>query len=153
MEKTIEIDIVNEDDLFEKYNKNKVSKDLINYIIESIPRFKKKDILKIKINNRVKESCIPFIIDGLKEEYQKSVNAHYYTNIVQTIYLLVGIIVLSISTIIEKVIFKEIVLIGGWVLIWSMVELELFSDTSGRRKRRILKKLLNSKIVENKINN
>lgn len=148
MEKTIEIDITNEDDLFEKYNKKKVSKDLINYIIESTPRFRNKDTFKIIVNSTITNKCADIILDGLKEEYKKSVNVHYRTNIVQTIYLLVGIIVLSISTIIEKVIFKEIVLIGGWVLIWSMVELEIFSDTSGRRKRRILKKLLNSEMIE-----
>lgn len=151
MEKIIAIDIINEDDLLEKYNKKKVSKDLISYIIESTPSFKNKDTFKIKINNRIKTSCVQLIIDGLKEEYQKSVNTHRRNNIIQIIYLLVGIIVLSISNIIEKVIFKEIVLIGGWVLIWSMVELEIFSDTSGRRKRRVLKKLLNSEIIE--INN
>lgn len=151
MEKIIAIDIINEDDLLEKYNKKKVSKDLISYIIESTPSFKNKDTFKIKINNRIKTSCVQLIIDGLKEEYQKSVNTHRRNNIIQIIYLLVGIIVLSISNIIEKVIFKEIVLIGGWVLIWSMVELEIFSDTSGRRKRRFLRKLLNSEIIE--INN
>ena len=33
MERVIEIDLFNKDDLYEKYNKKNVSRDLINYII------------------------------------------------------------------------------------------------------------------------
>ena len=48
-------------------------------------------------------------------------------------------------------IFKEIILIGGWVLIWEMIELEIFSDVKEKRKRIILKKILNSEFIENNI--
>ena len=48
----------------------------------------------------------------------------------------------------EDVIWKEVLLIGGWVPIWETIDIELFSDLEGRRKRIILKKLLKSEIIE-----
>ena len=39
--------------LYEKYNKNIASRDLINYLVESMPFFKKKDIIKIIIKNNL----------------------------------------------------------------------------------------------------
>lgn len=48
----------------------------------------------------------------------------------------------------EDVIWKEVLLIGGWVPIWETIDIELFSDLEGRRKRIILKRLLESEIIE-----
>ena len=149
--KVIEIDITNNEDLYEKYNKKVVSKDLINYMIESIPHFNKSDKLKIVINNSTSEkiNCTKLIKDGLNNEYNKSLLKYHKTNIVQLIYLIIGIIALILSTLINGTIFKEIILIGAWVLIWEMIELELFSDTQEKKKRIILKKLLDSEFEEN----
>ena len=70
MERVIEIDIVKEDDLFEKYNKKIISKNLINYLIEETPKLKKEDKLKVIINNEIeKYNCKELIIEGLKREY------------------------------------------------------------------------------------
>ena len=141
--KVIEIDITNKEDLYEKYNKKVVSKDLINYMIESIPHFNKSDKLKIVINNSTSEkiNCTKLIKDGLNNEYNKSLLKYHKTNIVQLIYLIIGIIALILSTLVNVTIFKEIILIGAWVLIWEMIELELFSDTQEKKKRIILKNL------------
>lgn len=149
--KVIEIDITNKEDLYEKYNKKVVSKDLINYMIESIPHFNKSDKLKIVINNSTSEkiNCTKLIKDGLNNEYNKSLLKYHKTNIVQLIYLIIGIIALILSTLVNVTIFKEIILIGAWVLIWEMIELELFSDTQEKKKRIILKKLLDSEFEEN----
>lgn len=154
MEKIIEIDILETNDLLEKYNRKKVSKDLINYIIESIPHLKKDDVLKLVINSKIEKiECIPIIMEGLKKEYDNCLKRHIYNNIVQIIYLMVGVIMLFLATLIEGTVLKEIILIGGWVFIWAMVEIEIFTDTKGFRKRRILRKLLNSEMIENKIEN
>ncbi|MGN1302507.1 MAG: hypothetical protein ACI4VO_02495, partial [Clostridia bacterium] len=37
--------------------------------------------------------------------------------------------------------------IGGWVPIWETIDIELFSDLEGRRKKIILKRLLESEII------
>ena len=120
-------------------------------MIESIPHFNKSDKLKIVINNSTSEkiNCTKLIKDGLNNEYNKSLLKYHKTNIVQLIYLIIGIIALILSTLINGTIFKEIILIGAWVLIWEMIELELFSDTQEKKKRIILKKLLDSEFEEN----
>lgn len=47
--------------------------------------------------------------------------------------------------------WKEILLITGWVPIWEMIEVELFPDAYGRRERKLINKLLKSEIVEKSI--
>ena len=153
MKKIIEIDITEKEYLVEKYNKKQSSRDLIAYIIESLSNFDKKDKVKIVINNKVKDiNSKEIIIKGLKEEYYKSLKKHLHNNIVQIIYLIIGIIMLFLSTLIKESVLSEIVLIGGWVFIWAMVEIEIFTDVEGRRRRKILKKLLESEIIENNDN-
>lgn len=152
MKKIIELDIINKDDLLEKYNKRQVSSDLINYIIESTSYINKKDEVTIIINSNCKENnCVEMIIDGLKKEYYKSLKKSLHNNIVQIIYLILGIIMIFLATLIKESILSEVILIGGWVFIWAMVEIEIFTDVKGRRKRKILRNLLDSEIIENKM--
>ena len=109
MEKVIEIDLTCNDDLYEKYNRKIVSNDLVNYIITSAYNTKKKDKIKIIINNSIGISSVSLIKEGLKKEYEKSYLIYYKNNIVQIIYLLIGIIALFVSSIMDGNIFKEII--------------------------------------------
>jgi len=155
MEKIVKVDLENIDDLYEKYNKSVISKELINYIIENTPRFKKKDDIKVVVNNKSSHE-IDFkalFIQGLQREYKKIILKYHYNNFLQLIYFIIGIIILFLSTLIKEMVLKEIILISGWFLIGAIAELELFSDMNIRKKRRILKKLLNSKIVVNNVIN
>lgn len=152
MEKRIEIDLLELDDLLERYNRKKVSHSLIEYIIKQTPDFKKNDNIKIIINTKIKDiDCVSLIKDGLKEQYNNSLKKHFYNDIIQIIYLIIGVATLFIYTLIKESIAKELVLISGWVFIWSVVELELFSDSESRKMRRILNKLLISEFIVNKI--
>ena len=132
MKKILEIDLVSVDSLFEKYNRRQISKELIDYMV----------------NNQVKNDSdiIKIIKQKLLDEYDKTILKHQNNIIKQLIYFLIGITALFFSTLIQDTIFKEIVLIGGWVLIWYMVELELFSDMELRKRRRVIKRLLESEI-------
>lgn len=153
MEKILQIDLMDKHDLIEKYNKNITSKELIKYMIESTPCFSRRDTIKIVINNGIKDlhECTSFIIEGLKNEYDDNIFKYYRNNLMQVGLLIAGIIAIFISTLVDVMIIKELVLIGGWVLIWEMVESEIFEDINNRKKIRILRKLLNSEIVENKL--
>lgn len=151
MEKIIEVDIIDEFDLYEKYNRKHISRDLINYLIETTPHFTKKDKIKIVITNNLEEVCTPLIIDGLQREYNKSMLRNHRNNWIQVIYLLIGIFILFLSTLIKETVSKEIVLIIGWVFIWAMIEVQIFTDVKGMKKRRILKKLLQGEIIEKKL--
>ena len=152
MEKIIEIDLLELDDLLERYNRKKVSLSLIEYIIKQTPNFKKNDNLKIIINNKIKGiDCVSLIKEGLKEEYNNNLKKHFYNDIIQIIYLIIGVAILFVYTLIKESIAKELVLISGWVFIWSVVELELFSDSESRKRRIILNKLLLSEFVVNQV--
>lgn len=147
--KIIEIDITKKDDLYEKYNKKIVSEDFIEYLIEKAKKTKRDEKIKIVINNKTKEENLSKLIkEGFESEYATSKRFYHKNNKTQLNYLLLGASILFVSTQIKGEFFKEMLLIGGWVFIWSMIEIELFTDVRGRKKRRILKKLLNSEIIE-----
>lgn len=154
MEKIIEIDLFNKDDLYEKYNKKNVSRDLIDYLVKTAMFFGKKDKIKIVFNDSLNERVdyIALLKNTIKSEYNYSLKKHRYNNIMQLIYFLFGVIILFISNFLDStLIFKELLVIGGWVLIWEMIELEIFTDLEEQKKRKILKRLLNSKIIERDI--
>ena len=74
MEQVIEINLIEADDLLDKYNKEKISLDFINYLIESSSYYDKKDKVKIIINNSISDDndYIKLIYQGLRNEYKKS---------------------------------------------------------------------------------
>ncbi|MBE6149072.1 MAG: hypothetical protein E7167_06295 [Firmicutes bacterium] len=153
MEKIVELDIKNEYDLYDKYNGNRASSELISYIIDNAYPFIKADKIVLVVNNFLNKEidCKKLIDEGLRREYDKSVRRHQRNNLAQIFYLVVGILTLFLSTLISEGIFKELIVIGGWVFIWELVEVELFSEVSGLKKRRVIKKILKCPIVERKM--
>ncbi len=149
MLKTININLLNKEDFLEKYNDNDVSADFLEYLIKKGKNISKKDdlVLNIKVDFKNDLNIKDMLIQTLNKEYLNTVNDHYFNNLFQIMLFLLGIIFLSLSTLFkEDNIWKEILLIGGWVPIWEMLELELFSDVRGRKRKFIIKKLINSKI-------
>ena len=150
MEKILEIDINNKEDLYEKYNDKKISKELIKYIIEATPKFKKNDKLKVIINNNLKDKV--FVSELIKKELDSEMDRNEYkftyNNRKQIIYFFAGVFALILSTFIEVEILEEIILIGAWVVLWNMVELEIDDDINYIKKKRILKKILESEFEE-----
>ena len=149
MLKTINIDLLNKDDFLEKYNHDEVSHGLIEYLIQEGKNISKKDklILNIHVNFQNDLNIKDMLIKALNKEYINTINDHYFNNLFQILLFLLGIIFLSLSTLFkEGVIWKEILLIGGWVPIWEMIELELFNDVRGIKKKKIIKYLIHSQI-------
>lgn len=150
MEKILEVDINNKEDLYEKYNDKKISKELIKYIIEATPKFKKNDKLKVIINNNLKDKI--FVSELIKKELDSEMDRNEYkftyNNRKQIIYFFAGVFALVLSTFIEVEILEEIILIGAWVVLWNMVELEIDDDINYIKKKRILKKILESEFEE-----
>jgi len=152
MEKIMEIDLNNREDLTEKYNNKNASKNLISYIIDEAIFIGKDDSISVIINNNcdLDGDCIEILKDGLKLEYNRTLKRKCLNNVRQIIYLIIGILFLFLSTIIkDDFIFKEIFIIIGWVPIWEVMEIELFTDIKEKRKRKIIKKLLNSNYIIN----
>lgn len=148
----IKLDILNEETLIEKYNEDKVSTDLINYLIQELSLKKNKKDIKILINNKcnTKKDCKKMIKDGLKREYDRSLKEHHFYDTEQVIFFLIGVTILFLAgTITKNEIISTILVIVAWVPIWKMVEIELFEDSQGRRKRKLIKKLLNYEVKYN----
>ena len=150
MRKKIRLDLYSEDDLYEQYNDDKVSRDLIRYLVDSASKLKKDEEIEVNIYNHYdkKERCTEFIKKGLEEELANNEHRFRITNLKQVAFFIVGAAALILSTFVEAEVLKEIILIGAWVLLWDMVELEIVDDISNRRKKKILVKLLNSEFTE-----
>ncbi len=152
MQKRIEIDLVNEKDIFEKYNREFANKELINYIIDKTDPFNENEVINIYFNNMTKlkkDDYIPVIKKSFSNEYDKCIRDINHNNIRQFSYLIIGVLFLLISTIFaKKFIFEQIFLIGGWVLIWETIEIQMFSDTELKRRKIILQKLIKCELKE-----
>lgn len=148
--KKIDIYIAKREDLVQIYNKDFVSVALIEYILNKVAFLKKNENVELILHvTKGTEGCTSMIRSGLEEEYNKSIKRRNIINIKQFVLLLLGLVMLFVSTFIDdNNIFHEVILIGGWVPIWEAVELELLTDTKEKRRRKQLKKLMKSKINE-----
>ena len=150
MEKVIKIDLLNENDILNIYDEDKLSNNLLEYIIKESLYIKKNDKIKIIIDNKcnTKIKYKDMLINAFKDEYKHNLKIHNRTNIIQLILFIMGIFFIFLSYQINNEIWKEIFLISGWVPIWEMIELELINDVKDRKRKRILLKLINSKIED-----
>lgn len=151
MKKKIEIDIIDIEKLVDTYNIYQLNKELLNYIIRKALSVEDKEEIEIIINNKTEVSATKLIKEGLEEELVKSKIRHKHINKQQLIYFLLGIISIFLTLFINIEVIDEIILIGGWVFIWSAIELEITADINELRKRKIIKKLLNSTITEQEL--
>ena len=151
MKKKIEIDIIDIEKLVDTYNIYQLNKELLNYIIRKALSAEDKEEIEIIINNKTEVSATKLIKEGLEEELVKSKIRHKHINKQQIIYFLLGIISIFLTLFINIEVIDEIILIGGWVFIWSTIELEITADYNELRKRKIIKKLLNSTITEQEL--
>ena len=86
-----------------------------------------------------------------EKKTEKIINKYRSNNKKQILFLFLGMIFIFISLQIQQAVWKEIILITGWVPIWEMIRIELFYDVEGRRKRKIIKRLLKNEIIEKNI--
>ena len=147
-EKEIKVHITDIEKLVEPYNIYQINKDLLNYIIEKASSIKDEEEITIIVRNNTEVDAKKLITEGLEEELNKSIIRHNHINKMQLIYFLAGIISIFLTLFIHIDVVEEIILIGGWVFVWSAIELEITSDYNELRRRKIIKKLLKSNIKE-----
>lgn len=154
MEKTININVNTNEDILEKYDKEKVADELISYLLERTKYLKKKDTVKIIIKNKTDledNEIKKLIIGGLKEDYDESVRLNKINDYKEILFFLIGLAFIILSGYLKNnFTIKELLSIGGWIFIWETIEMELVSDSFEKRKRMLLKKLINSKYIFNK---
>lgn len=148
MEKVVTIDINEEDDFLYKYNKAKISPELMDYLFKEISFVRAKDNITLVINNNCQKeiNLKKVFISSFNDEYNNIKKIHNRNNIIQLFLLFLGIIFIFLSFQFNNAMSKEIFLIAGWVPIWEMIDLELFSDPKGKRYQKILLKLMNCQI-------
>ena len=154
--KVINVDLDRKFDFLRKYSDNKVSTDLIEYLIDRIDKINKYEKVVIRLNKRCEldVNAIKIIKEGLKEEYKKSIQLRDENNLKQLWFLLMGAFIIFLSTKVpEDLFWKEVLVIIGWVPIWEMFEVELFPDAEERKRRRAIKRLLKCQIVERTVVN
>ena len=149
--KNIQVDITNIENLVDTYNIYQINKNLLRYIIEKASSVEDDEEIQITIQNKTKVDAKKLIIEGLEEALNKCKIRHNHINKMQLIYFMLGIISIFLTLFIHIDVIDEIILIGGWVFIWSAIELEITSDYNELRKRKIIKKLLKSKIEEKEL--
>ena len=141
MEKVITVDIADKNDLVEKYDRSIVSADLIKFILTQAFKIIVKD--KCHLDHDVSN----LIRSGIKIEYDNAVYEHTRNNNRQILSVIIGVILIVISTIIKDPVLAEIFAVGAWVAMWDAIELALYSEYKERRKMNRLRKLLNCEIV------
>lgn len=148
--KVIELDITSKENLYEKYDTKRVSKELIDYLVETAKLIETKEIIQIVINkdSSIKEDVIPLIKEGLEFKYSKNNFKKKNNDKSQLILFFAGVAALILSTFLIDSIFKEICLIGGWVFLWDMMEQDIFEDYSTKKENKLIKKIINSKFIE-----
>ena len=145
--KSILVNIKRESDLYERYNED-VSNALIKYLIKEA---KTKDKIEVIIKTKLNVDNIEFLIKkGLQEELNDTTRIDKFYDFKQFSFFIIGIIFLIISTLMGYEILRELVLIIGWFAIYEVVEITFNTSSILRRKRKIIKKLLDCHI---KINN
>lgn len=149
MEKIINVDINTKIALYETYNDNFINKNLLNFLIDSASTCTKKDKIKIVIDNNIKEKADfeLLIKNTLKYRLNKEIADNKSSNRKEIKYGIVGLLSLMLFyTLHDQFILNEIVLIMGWVFICEVLDIEFFKDVESKRRRKIIKLLLNAEI-------
>ncbi len=149
MEKVITVAIADKNDLVEKYDRSIVSADLIRFILAQAELASHKDTFKIIVKDKchLDHDVSNLIRSGIKIEYDNAVYEHTRNNNRQILSVIIGVVLIVISTLIKDAVLAEIFAVGAWVAMWDAIELALYSEYKERRKMNRLRKLLNCEIV------
>lgn len=145
--RSIVVNLRKESDLYERYN-NEVSSNLIKYLISEA---RTKDDVEVIINTKLDiENIDSLIKKGLEDYYNDTKLIDKFYDSKQIRFFIIGLIFLIISTFMGYEILRELILIVGWFAIYEFVEITLNTDSRLRKRRKIIKKLINCKIKVNK---
>jgi len=155
MKNVIEININTYEDITEKFNNDKLSRELANFIYDQYAALSLNKNVEINIKSTCdlteeQENNIADMIHrhfGL--ETQKSILIFKYKTKYQILLFLIGIFLITLSNlkfISELSTIHEILLIFGWVAVWELIYDIMFVDIKENVKRKKYKKLSKVKI-------
>lgn len=142
----IEINITDENELLNIYNKNIISETLDNYLITSLEHRSLKEDITINITGTKNEFIKSIITSYYEEKYLYLKKIDKLDNYIRLTLFLIGILAIFISKQFTNIV-SEVFLIAGWVIIWEIIYDVLFSEIKRKRKARIYKTLAKAKII------
>ena len=142
----IEINITNENELLNIYNKNIISETLDNYLTTSLEHRSLKENITINITGTENENIKNIITNYYKEKYLYFKKIDTLDNYIRLVLFLIGVLSIFISKQFTNIV-SEVFLIAGWVIIWEIIYDVLFSEIKRKRKARIYKTLAKAKII------
>lgn len=144
----IEINITNENELLNIYNKNIISETLDNYLTTSLEHRSLKENITINITGTENENIKNIITNYYKEKYLYLKKIDTLDNYIRLVLFLIGVLSIFMSKQFTNIV-SEIFLIAGWVIIWEIIYDILFSEIKRKRKAKIYKALATSNIILN----
>lgn len=142
----IEINLENELDALNIYNKNIISESLDNYLVSFLEHKPLKGTINITISGTNNNNIEVIIKNYYQEKYLYLNKIDKLDNYIRLILFIIGLIAILLSEQFTNVI-SEIFLISGWVIIWEIIYDVLFNEIKRKRKAKIYKYLANSKIT------
>ena len=144
----IEINITDENELLNIYNKNIISETLDNYLTTSLEHRSLKENITINITGTENENIKNIITNYYKEKYLYFKKIDTLDNYIRLVLFLIGVLSIFMSKQFTNIV-SEIFLIAGWVIIWEIIYDILFSEIKRKRKAKIYKALATSNIILN----
>ncbi len=140
----IKLFIKSEEELYESYSEH-LNKSLIDYLIEET--MFKNDIV-IEVNTNVNINNLDMLIkNGINSYYDNLILKDRFYDTKQIFNTIAGIILLILSSVIKVDIFRELLIIAGWVAIWDVIDYTFNKNMENHRKKKTLKRLMNAKII------
>lgn len=143
----LKIELKDKKDFVSKYNSNRISSDLYNYLKDEIKLTTIKENIKIeikpefKMSDEEKELLALNIKKTCKEEIDDIKYLEERILLKELLLLLIGSIIIFLCFLVKNSAFiSEIILIIGWLFIWE----SLYSIIFRRTKNKILKERLKS---------
>jgi hypothetical protein len=153
MKKIIEVNLQDKESYLSVFHKNRISKELSDYILDECKATHPRSELEIHISTDFEFSKGEQreLVDMIRENYGIDIREAYIfierSRIKNLLCLLVGILFLFINLLVHIIpIVSEIFLIFGWVLIWEGSYNFLFGEFENKVQIKRLKKLTNCKV-------
>lgn len=155
MKNTIEININNYEDVIEKFDIDKLSNDLANFIYNQYMALSLRKGVEINVkttcnlNEKQEEELVNMIHKHFGLEVQKSIITFKYKIKYKVLLFLIGVLLIAFSNlnfISELSTIHELFLITGWVAVWELIYDGLFVDYKEKIKRKRYKKLSKVKV-------
>lgn len=155
MKNCIEININNYEDIIEKFDNDKLSRELADFIYNQYTAFSINQNIEINIRTTfdLTENQEQEIVDMIHRHFgletQKNILTFKYKTKYQVLLFLIGIFLIALSNITfisDLSTIHEILLIFGWVAVWELIYDIMFVDMKENIKRKRYKKLSKVKV-------